>query len=177
MRSLFLLLHRSFLIASTLILFSSINAFAAETVILKYRILRESVSVKELTNFAQTGKLSSSLKVNFALARQDPKAVRQYLTQPVKINPLLLDRVLNSQIGNLLLDQISQTIHTPSRLADRQALRSALVLSAIRDREITLIEIIQNYPTSELQVEGDRLENAYNQLYRLQKILEKPSKL
>ena len=34
---------------------------AAEKVILKYRFLRESVSVPELTTFAETGELSSSL--------------------------------------------------------------------------------------------------------------------
>jgi len=48
---------------------------------------------------------------------------------------------------NVVLDEISQVIHTASRRPDRQALRSALVLSS-RDREITLIETIQNYPTA-----------------------------
>lgn len=154
-----------------ILLFSS-GAFAAETVVLKYRIFRESLSVKELKNFAQTSELSSALRVKFALARQDPKVVRQYLIEPVKVDLVLLDRVLNSRIGNLLLGQISQTIHTPSRRADRQALRSALILSASRDQEITLIEIIQNYPTSKVEVEGDNLESAYRQLRRLEGTLE-----
>jgi hypothetical protein len=98
--------------------------------------------------------------------------MRQYLTQPVKVDPVLLDRVLNSKIGNFLLDEMSQTIHTPSRRADRQALRSALILSASRDRQLTLLEIIQNYPTSDVEVEGDRLEATYRQLRRLEATLE-----
>lgn len=154
-----------------IVLFHS-HVIAAETVLLKYRIFRESLSVKELTNFAATGELSSSLRVNLALAGQNPKTVRQYLTEPVKVNPILLDRILNSQVGNILLDEISEAIHTPSRQADRQALRSALILSASRDRQITLIETIQNYPTSEVEIEGDRLENAYLQLRRLEGSLE-----
>ncbi|WP_009631655.1 alpha/beta hydrolase [Synechocystis sp. PCC 7509] len=162
------LLRRSLLL-SIVIVFSLSNgsAFAAENVLLKYRIFRESISVKELTNFAQTGELSTSLRVNLALAKQDPKPIRQYLTETVAVNPILLDRVLNSPVGNVILDQISEAIHTPSRKADRQALRAALILSASRDRNISLIEVIQNYPTAEVEVEGEVLERAYRQLRQL----------
>lgn len=89
------------------------------------------------------------------------------MTEPVKVNPVLLNRVLNSPIANVVLDEISQVIHTPSRRADKLALRSALVLSASRDREITLIETIQNYPTAVVEVEGERLESAFRLLRRL----------
>ncbi len=172
------LVRRSLVLSVILTLaLSSGSAFAAEQVVLKYRIFRSSISVKELTNFAQTGELSTSLRVNLALAKQNPRAVRQYLTQPVAINLRLLDRVLNSPVGNVALDQISEAIHTPSRKADRQALRAALILSASRDypdssgqnsrNNISLIEIIQNYPNSEVEVEGEVLERAYRQLRQL----------
>ena len=176
-------LRRSLILSIALaIALSGGRAFAAEQVVLKYRIFRSSISVKELTNFAQTGELSTSLRVNLALAKQNPKAIRQYLTQPVAVNIRLLDRLLNSPVGNVVLDQISEAIHTPSRKADRQALRAALILSASRDypdssgqnsrNTISLIEIIQNYPTSEVEVEGEVLERAYRQLSQLAKTLQ-----
>jgi hypothetical protein len=169
----FLSLRRALvLMASAGILLSSTSAIAAEQVVLKYRIFRESISVEELSTFAQTGELSKSLRVNLALARQNPKTFRLYLTEPVRVNPVFLDRVLNNPIGNILLDEVSQAIHTPSRQADRQALRSALLLSASGDDQITLIETIQNYPTSEVEVSGDRLESAYRQLRRLEGSLQ-----
>lgn len=56
------------------------------------------------------------------------------------------------------------SIHTSSNQANRQALRSALVLSANGDNKVSLIEVIQNYPTSEVIVEGERLVRTYNQL-------------
>ncbi|MHC5733734.1 alpha/beta hydrolase [Nostoc sp.] len=166
------------LVGSIYLLFLPTPAFAAEQVVLKYGIFRESLSVEELSTFAQTGELSRSLRVNLALARQDPKAIRQYLTEPMKVNPVFLDKVLNSQIGNIILDQISQVIFTPSRRADRQALRAALVLSASQDGQVSLIEIIKNYPTNEVEVDGvvyrrrHRLESAYRQLRRLQTNLQ-----
>ncbi|MDZ8087734.1 MAG: alpha/beta hydrolase [Nostoc sp. DedQUE12b] len=164
--------HALILVGSICLLFLSTPAFAAERVVLKYGIFRESLSVEELSTFAQTGELSRSLRVNLALARQDPKAIRQYLTKPVKVNLVFLDRVLNSQIGNIILAQISQVISTPSQRANRQALRAALVLSASQDRQVSLIEIIKNYPTNEVEVDGDRLERAYRQLRRLQTNLQ-----
>lgn len=173
------LLHSGLALTAALaIALSSVSALAAEKVVFKYRIFRQSISVEELSTFAQTGDLSSSLRVNLALARQDPKVIRRYLTEPIAVNPVLLDRVLNSPAGNFILDEISQAIHTPSRRADRQALRAALVLSAARnypqssaksDRHISLIEVIQNYPAAEVEVEGDFLERAYRQLRQLEK--------
>ncbi|MEH2180129.1 alpha/beta hydrolase [Nostoc sp.] len=150
----------------------STPAFAAERLVLKYGIFRESFSVEELSTFAQTGELSGLLRVNLALAQQDPKAIRQYLTKPIKVNPVFLDKVLNSQIGNIILDQISQVISTPSQRANRQALRAALVLSANQDGQVSLIEIIKNYTTNEVEVDGDRLQGAYRQLRRLQTSLQ-----
>lgn len=169
-----LLLGRALVLAAVFfgILLFSISgadkeAFAAEQVVLKYRILRESISVNELSTFAETGELSRPLQVNLKLARQNPEAVRRFLTQPVQVSPIFLDRLLNSPVGNVVLDELEKVVHTPDRLADRQALRAALVISASRDNNVTLIEVIQNYPTSQVEVEGDRLEDAYRQLQRL----------
>ncbi|WP_448267827.1 alpha/beta hydrolase [Nostoc sp. DSM 114159] len=170
----FLWLHRVLVLVSIicLLFLSTPAAFAAERVVLKYGIFRESLSVEEISTFAQTGELSGLLKVNVALARQDPKAIRQYLTQPIKVNSEFLDKVLNSQIGNIILDRVSQVISTPSQRANRQALRAALVLAANQDGQVSLIEIIKNYPTNEVEVDGDRLQGAYRQLRRLQTNLQ-----
>lgn len=153
-------------------LLTSNYVLGAQTVVVEYKIFSESIAVDELSTFARTGKLSNSLRINLALARKEPQAIRQYLITPVKVSPVFLDRVLNSRVGDIILDELSQVIHTPSRRADRQALRAALVLSAAGDEQVTLIEIIQNYPTPEVKVDGERLESAYRQLRRLQTGLE-----
>jgi hypothetical protein len=169
MRYLFLSLHGAFfLFISICLLLPGFGVKAAEQVVLRYRIFQETLSVEELSTFAETGELSRSLRINLALAGQDPKAIRAYLTEPVNVNPVVLDKVLNSRVGDVILDQMSQVIHTPSRKADRQALRAALVLSASKDEQITLIEVLENYPTSQVEVDGDELESAYRQLRRLQ---------
>ncbi|BAS54527.1 hypothetical protein NIES2135_02180 [Leptolyngbya boryana NIES-2135] len=145
------------------VLLLSKSAIAAERVIFRYKILQESVSVPELATFAETGQASPDLQTYFRLSGQKPETVRQTLTRPIKVNPIVLDRVLNSPVGNTVLDQLGKAIQTPKGGAERQALRGALAVSA-SDGRLTVLEILQNYPTQEVVVDGDRIEEAYRQL-------------
>lgn len=153
--------------ASAGILLQNGNAIAAQQIVLKYRFVKETISVQDLSDLAETGEVSDSLRFYIERTKQDPQNIRRILTQPVTINPLLLDRVLNSPAGDIVLDQVGQVIRTSSSQENRQALRSALVLSAATDGQLALIEILQNYPSQAVQVEGEGLANAYLQLQRL----------
>lgn len=153
---------------SLLLLLWPTAAIASERVILKYKIFRESIEVDELTALAETGEVSPALQSYLDYGNQDPQAFRETLTREIDINVILLDRALNNPIGGFILDQTSQVVHTPSGKANRQALRAALVLSASQDNTVSLIEIIQNYPTPEVIVEGDRIVAAYKQLKALE---------
>lgn len=142
----------------------SAHADAADSVVLKYRFLRETVSVPELSTFAQTGELSTKLQIYLKLAGREPDQLRRTLTQEVKVNPFFLSRVLNSPIGEVMLDQVSQVVHTPTDRANRESLRGAIVSSALPDSQMTLIEILENYPTPEVHVEGDRIVEVVQQI-------------
>ena len=159
---------------ATVATFVSLSAFAAQRVILKYGILRESVSVSDLTTFAETGNASPALQAHLKLSRQKPEAVRQTLTKEIRINPIVLDRVLNSPIGGTLLDPLSQAIRTPTGGADQQALRGALALSASGDGKLSVLEIVQKYPTQDVLVDGDRIVDAYRRLSSLADRLKAP---
>lgn len=139
-------------------------AIASEQVVLKYNIFERSVSVEELTTFAETGKLSRDLKAYMRASKQDPEKIRQTLTDKVEVNVTTLDRVLNSIVGDVALEQLSQYIYTSSRKADKEAMRAALVLSASEDDSISILEIAQNYPTPEVYVDGNRLVETYAQI-------------
>lgn len=176
-------LKRTFclILSAAALLYSNNGAIAADRVTITYGIFRPSVSVDELTNLAETGKVSPSLNFYFNQARQNPETVRRILTQEVNATPVVLDRVLNNRIGEFLLDRIGQSVSTSSGQANRQALRSAIILSANKDNKVSLIEIIQNYPTTEVVVDGENIAQTYNQLYllaeNLQRILPIPISL
>ena len=151
-------------VALTSVFFYSTRAEAAEWVVLKYSFLREKVSVPELVTFVTTGELSSSLKTYLKIANKEPEELRRVLTQELKVNPTLLYSALNTPLGEGMLDRVSEVIHTPSNRANRESLRGALVSSALPDGNITLIESLQNYPTTEVHVEGDRVAEVMDKI-------------
>lgn len=140
------------------------SAIAAERVTLKYRMFQRSIAVDDLATLAETGEVPRPLRAYLRLANRDPKSVRDALNQEVEVSVTTLDRSLNNPAGEFLLDQVGTAIYPPSGEASREALRSALVLSASDDDRVRLIEVIQNYPTQDVVVDGDRLEDAYQQL-------------
>jgi hypothetical protein len=144
------------------------HATAAEQVRLKYSLLERSISVDELTKFVETGKASRQLRAYLRDAGQDPERLQELLSDEIEVRQLFLDEVLNSAPGEIILDRLGEFVHTPSGEANRQALRSALVLSAREDDRISLIEILQNYPTQEVHVNGNRLASAYRQIQAIQ---------
>lgn len=145
-------------------LFFTYPAVAAEKVVLKYSIFRIKIPVSELETFVETGEMSLKMKAILGKAGENPESFRQTLTKPIKVSPTFLDRNLNSLPGDFVLDKVGKIIHTPSGEENREALRSALVLSAQNDNRVTLLEVMQNYPTEEIHVEGERLVEAYGKI-------------
>ncbi|MGK7960795.1 MAG: alpha/beta hydrolase [Crocosphaera sp.] len=154
----------SFMLAIMGIASTKLSCQAAETVVLKYSILRESVSVEELSRLADTGEASRSLKSYLKLANKEPEELRALLNNNVDVDPVFLSQVLNSFAGSMVLDPVGEVIHTPSKRANRESLRGALVTSALSDKNIRLIEILENYPTEEIHVDGDRLAEIYQNI-------------
>lgn len=151
--------------------FSSISAIAAEKVVLRYKVFRRSIAVEDLTRFAETGETTRALRTYLRLSGQEPEKIRQTLTNPVEVNIVTLDRVLNSIVGDVVLGQLSQYIYTPSRDEDKKAMRAALILSASEDNQISLLEIMQNYPTQEVHIDGERISETYQQLQNINNTL------
>lgn len=141
-----------------------LRAEAAEAIVLKYGILQESIPVSELSNLAEKGEAEGKLKFYLDLAKRQPQDLQQMLTKPIPVEGVMLSKFLNSLPGVLLLDVMGELITTPSGKASRESLRGALVTSALPDGEIKLIEVLENYPTAEIYIEGDRFKDIYENL-------------
>ncbi len=137
---------------------SVVPAFAAEKVVLTYGPFARSVPITEFETLASTGKATGELAELLKLAKEDPKEAQQFLTYDVKVDPITVDGVLNTAPGEFLLSELAKVVHTKSDRANVQALRSALVLSASKNNGLTLLELLQNYPTAELYIDGVQLK-------------------
>jgi hypothetical protein len=152
-------------IGTSSLLFAN-TAFAAERVVFKYGAFRESIPVADLETLATTGESSPLLEGYMRLAKTEPEKVQKLLTREIKIDVRTLDRMLNTSLGELALDKIGEAIQTPAQTANREALRSALILSASEDGKISLIEALKNYPTTEVHVEGKKIAAVMRQFGR-----------
>ncbi len=140
------------------------SAIAAEKIVMKYGPIRRSLPVEDLRTLSDTGKTSRKLRRYLKLAKQSPDALRTRLNKPVAMSVVTLDSRLNSLGGRLLLDEAGRYIHPPGQQGSRQALRSALVLSAADDNQITLIESLENYPTTEVEVDVEKSVALYRRI-------------
>lgn len=122
-------------------------------VILDLGPLVVSISTDELTTFVETGELPRSWPLYTKIAGLDRDAFRNVLVAEFELNLMDLDGFLHSLPGEYALFQLGRIAHTPSRQANIQALRGAILLSAADDNKGTLLEILQNYPARQLVVD------------------------
>ncbi len=137
---------------------------AAEEVILIYSVFRKPISVPELSQLAETGETSSSLRTYLKLANQSPESLQQTLNKSVEVDGFIFPTVLNSFVGNTILDRVSEVVHPSSPKEGRNALREALLESAKMDNNVRVIEVLENYPNRKIYVEGERLAELYTQI-------------
>lgn len=135
---------------------SSSPALANKSLVFQFGPFGRSIAMTDLTRFAETGEISRGWRFFFNVAGVDAGAVQAALNQEVSVSLRSLDRTLNSLLGEFLLYQVGQIVQTPSNTANIQALRSASVLSAT-DNRLSLLEILQQYPTRQVHVNGLQL--------------------
>ncbi len=138
------------------------SAQAAEKIVLKYGFLQQSVPVADLTTFAETG--DRAVLESYGVSGDESQKIRNTLTQQIPIDVRTIDQGLNNPIGDAVLDKVGEAIQPPTGGASRQSLRAALVLSASDDGKVSLLEVIQKYPTSEVHVDVAKLAKAYSQV-------------
>jgi len=137
------------------------SAEAAERVILSFGgITIAEATFEQVLDFAKTGNPSPSVQGYLNVLNLSPKQAQMLLTTEAPLPPAIVDKALNSQIGEALLDQISAAITTTSLAAGIPAIKAALLISSGNDGKVSILEIIQNYPLTELRIEGSKLQSS-----------------
>lgn len=139
---------------------------AAERVVLTYGAFQRSLSVSDLTALAEQAEVSRDLKAYLKLTKTSPTSLRSILNSELTVGQRFLDKSLNTLPGEFALFHIGTIIHTPARVANIEALRSAVVLSTSRDNKLSLLEFLQNYPTQEMYIDGLQLLKVSQQVNR-----------
>jgi hypothetical protein len=147
------------------------NTLAAETLVFKSGLIQETIPVEDLDNLVKYHQVSPKLAFYLEKTNSKPEDLSRILGQEIEVDTVTLSKILNTPIGEGLLDLLSSVIMTPSGRASRESLRSALVTSALEDNRISLLEILINYPTAQVHLDGDRLIKVYNRFSQILKLV------
>lgn len=140
------------------------SAKASEEIIFTYGGATQTVTLEELQAFADTGEISPSLEFLLNFGQQNPLLIRWILNQQFPVNTEMVYDALNTAPGEYVLTQTSNIVGSRSERANVKALRGALVTSASNDNVISLIELLEKYPTRKVYVNGKLLAKARNSL-------------
>ena len=141
-------------IAGATIAFGSSRALASEEVIFTYGAITQSVPLEELKTFAETGETSSSIDFLLSHAKQNPFLLRWILKQEFPANTKLVSDLFNTMPGEYVLSQTGNVVGSKSKRANVTALRGSLIRSASDNGLVSLIELLENYPTQQVYVNG-----------------------
>lgn len=137
---------------------------AADNLVFVSGAFRRSIAVADLEHLAKTGEARGLLADVLGFSKQNPAEVAKLLNQSVTLPLTLVSRLLNTRIGEAILERVSGIIY-PLKAAPLgvPALRSAAVLAiAEGNGSITPVSFLQAYPTRELEVSIPALLNLMN---------------
>ena len=135
---------------------------AAEKAIFTYGGLTQSVPIEELQTFANTGEVSSGLNTLLKHSDQNPLMMRWILRQQFAANNKIISDLFNTVPGEYVLSQTGNVVGAKSERANVKALRGALIASVSDNNLVSLMELLENYPTKDVYVNGKILAKAQN---------------
>jgi hypothetical protein len=130
------------------------TAMAAERVVLMSGAFRRSIPLSEFETLATTGTAPGLLGDLLRLGKQNPRQLSKLLNEKVSLPIPLVSRLLNTRIGEAVLDRVAVIVH-PTRSPQNgiPALRSAVVIGiAEGDGTLSALGFLKAYPTREMAV-------------------------
>jgi hypothetical protein len=136
------------------LLCSTPAAPAAENIVLVSGAFRRSIPVADMELLASKGQAQGLLADLLKLSKQKPAEVGKLLNQSIPLPLVLVSRLLNTRIGEALLDRLANIVYplkTPG--AGMPALRSAIVIGiADGNGNLSPVSFLRAYPNREMEV-------------------------
>lgn len=141
------------------------NAEAVETIQLRYYSTSSTVpsevtiSLDEIKTFVQAGELRQQVREFFNINRQDIGPVQRVFTQQIQVPANIGGNFVDTSVGRFVVTQLEKIVQGSDAAPN---LRTSLRASIANDRSISLLEILENYPTETVAVNITGLVQTYN---------------
>lgn len=142
------------------------TALGAETVVVRQGPFEVSIAVADLKTFAATGKAPPRLQRYLrALSPTQQTLVYHALTTQINLGVIGVSQLLNARIGELILNDLA-TITLRNDGAEVLALRAALVLGTRAPGGLSILSVLEAYPSRFLKIDLNRAFAVMSQLNR-----------
>lgn len=130
---------------------------AAEQIYLIYGPIYWPVKVSSLEIFAKDGTIKKDLRAYLRATTPEQQAqFREALLKRVDINPIMLSRFFNTEIGEDILTRIGKGLTIALNRKGKYALRAAIVQAALDPEGLTLLNFLHKLPTN-MELQGELL--------------------
>lgn len=155
---------------------------AAEKLVVTYGPFSAGFQIEDLETLVNTNEVPGSLRFYLNLASLDPNLLRNVLSMQIGASSNFVQGMLESESGEQLLAQMSEVIHlppdrpaiqmlkstgrsysNPNETDNIAALKEALIRSA-DDRQVIVLEVLQNYPTERVYLNASKLISFMNSI-------------
>lgn len=136
------------------LLFTTPAAPAADNIVLVSGAFRRSIPVDDMELLATKGQAQGLLADLLRFSKQNPAEVGKLLNQSIPLPLVLVSRLLNTRIGEALLDRLANIVY-PLKApgAGVPALRAALVIGiAEGNGNLSPVSFLRAYPNREMEV-------------------------
>ncbi len=164
-----------FLILVTCQFFFNNKVNAAEEIKIIYGIFSRTVSVNSLKNFAKDGTSSNKLSRILNATGSPNGEIQLVLNKNFEIPITIASKLVNSEIGNVILSRLSSIIHPPNANDARTgvlALKSSVIQGIyLGNGKINLIKFFEGYPTKTVILNVSALNKVMNKVESISELL------
>lgn len=138
--------------------FAFINpALGAQQLYLSYGPLEFSLPVSALRVYAKEGRINEDLSAyTRSLKPAQREQLQRLLVTKIKVTPVAISQFLYSPIGEILLQRIGEVIQSESRISGFYAIRAAMIQAAADPEGLTLLNVLQKFPTYGIRINTGR---------------------
>jgi predicted dienelactone hydrolase len=124
--------------------------------------------VQALEEYAHTGRASKALHGYLKnLDEQQESQLRQFLIAKAELNVVAVSQFLYTEQGEILLQRLGEVIRTEANLSGFYAIRAALVLAAAQPEGLTALNVLKQFPLSDIRIDLNRTLQIFNELQAL----------
>ena len=152
------------------------KVLSADQIKLTYSIFSRTISIKSLKEYSLTGQAEKKLKRLLRSTNASDEVILNILNKNFDIPLPIASKLLNSEIGSIVLSRLSKVIHPPNARDEKTgklALRASVIKGIHKgEGKINLIKFFESYPTKTVILNVKSLSKILNKVESINELLK-----